>query len=231
VLPPASYELEAWVGEAWRPVPDQHRSPEEPTGRRANTIGFPEQVTSRIRVVLHHAPGATSGLSELEAWGPGELPLPVASAAVENLAWNPGDRPLPRASASFTGPSDDVAQAVDGRLSFTRYSRNRWTAYRTPNLQDWLEVDFGQPREVGRVEIFLFGDGRGVAAPMDYRIEEWNGEAWVEAPVRARSPEEPLAWALNTVVVGPVTTERVRVVFTHAPPAVAGVTELRIWPR
>ena len=29
---------------------------------------------------------------------------------------------------------------------------NRWTSYESPNATDWLEVDFGREREVGRVE-------------------------------------------------------------------------------
>ncbi len=231
VLPPVSYALEAWDGERWRAIPGQRRSPEAPAGRRANTVTFPELAAAKIRVVLHHAPGAVSGLTEFEAWGPGSVPLREPTAPVANLAWNPGDRPWPRVSASFTGPSDEAAQAVDGHLSFTRYSRNRWTAYGSPNREDWLEVDFGEPREVGRVELFLYGDGRGVAAPVAYTVQRWNGNGWEEAAVRSRSPEHPVAWAVNEVELTPQATERIRVVFTHQLPAVTGLTEIRVWPR
>jgi hypothetical protein len=150
---------------------------------------------------------------------------------VNNLAWNPGDQEYPKVSASFTFPSDAPEQAVDGRLSFTRYSRNRWTAYTSPNTEDWLEVDFGAPLPVGRVEIFLYGDGRGVAAPLDYRVEGWIGEGWQEVGPVSRNPETPTAWAVNTVTFDPIEVERLRVVFQHALPAATGVTELRLWPR
>jgi len=231
VLPPESYALEMWDGEGWRAIPGQRRSLDTPTGRRANTVTFSEVRASRVRAVLRHAPGATSGLTEFEAWGPGDLPAPDPVAPATNLAWNPGDRPWPRVAASFTGPTDDAAQAVDGRLAFTRYSRNRWTGYGSPNARDWLEVDLGEAREVGRVELFLFGDGRGVAAPAVYDVEVWTGRGWEEVVPLGRSPAAPTAWAVNTLVMEPVTTPKVRVLFTHPQPAFAGVTEIRLWPR
>ena len=248
VLPPASYEVEHWDGAAWVPVAGQRRSPETPTGRRANRVAFPELVTTKIRVVLHHRPGSTSGLTEIEAWSADTLPLAraadtadAASASdvrcgegaasaprVANLAWNPGDRDVPRVSASFTYESDRVGQAVDGRLSFTRYARNRWTAYGSPNAEDWLEVDFGKPRTVGSVELYLYGDGRGVGAPRSYRIEAWDGEAWTAVVERARTPASPRAWALNAVELEPLEISRLRVVFTHDGEMRSGLTELRV---
>lgn len=119
---------------------------------------------------------------------------------------------------------------MDGRLSFTRYARNRWTAYGSPNATDWLEVDFGEPHSVGRVDLYLFGDGRGVAAPRTIRVETWIGAAWAEAVVRTRTPALPTAWALNSLELAPVETSRLRVVFIHDLPAASGLTELRIWP-
>jgi hypothetical protein len=186
----------------------------------ANRVAFPDVSTSRIRVVLHHQPGATSGLTEIEAWSPDALPLPPA----------PAPR-VPEVRASFTGASDRVEQTVDGRFTFTRYSRNRWTAFGTPNASDWLELDFGAPRAVERVDLYLYGDGRGVAAPRSVALERWDGSGWVALPVLERIPETPTAWALNTLVVSPVEASRIRVVFTHALPAASGVTEVRVWPR
>jgi hypothetical protein len=233
VLPPTGYELQIWDGSErrWASPPEQLKRPDTPEGRRANWITLPELTTSRIRVVLQHRAGATSGLTEVEAWGAAGLPLPRPVGRADNLAWNPGDQEYPKTRASFTFSSDSVGHAVDGRIGFTRYSSNRWTAYSSPHAEDWLEVDFGAPSPVGRAELFLFGDGRGVAAPLEYRIERWTRDGWAEVPLLVRDPSEPTAWALNTVTFEPVLTERVRVIFTHALPAVSGVTELRLWPR
>jgi hypothetical protein len=171
----------------------------------------------------------------LEAWSADALPLSPAGGSTArdpaaNLAWNPGDRPYPKVSASYTSAGDQVERAVDGRLSFTRYSRNRWTAYQSPNASDWLEVDFGAARTVGKVDLYLYGDGRGVAAPRDVSVERWDGSAWVDVPVLSRTPPSPTAWALNTLEVAPVETSRLRVVFLHDLPAASGVTEVRIFP-
>ncbi len=220
VRPPASYEVELWDGSTWVAVPQQQRAPAGPEGRRANRVTFPDVGATKIRVVLHHQQGATSGLTELEAWSADPLPLSEPE----------GEPTPPRARSSFTGQTDRVEQAVDGRLSFTRYSRNRWTAYGSPNAEDWLEVDFGVPRPVGLVELYLYGDGRGVAAPAAYRIETWDGSAWVTARERARLPETPTAWALNTVEIEPMEVSRLRVVFTHDGTLRSGLTELRVQP-
>ncbi len=230
VRPPAYYALQTWTGSGWHDVAGQRRTPDQPEGRRANTVTFPEVKTSKIRVVLHHRQGCTSGFTEIEAWGPGTLPLPPATAPVPDLAWNPGGRAYPRVSASYTGPSDAAEQAVDGRIALTRYSRNRWTAYRSPNAQDWLQVDFGQERSVGSVVLYLYGDGGSIAAPKEYHVEVWTGGRWQRAAERSRVPETPMAWARNEVDIDPVRTSRVRVVFTHSARAFTGVSELRIWP-
>lgn len=229
ILPPARYDLQAWNGEAWTEIPSQTRRPLEPTGRQANRVTFPELSAARVRVLLHHQPGATSGFTEIEAWGSEGLPLTAPTAPVRNMAWNPGDQESPRVRASFTASSDDVQQAVDGQIALTRYSRNRWTAYGSPNRTDWLEVDLGEVRTVARVELFLFADGGGVAAPADYRVQLWLDGRWQDVDA-SRVPEEPLAWALNMVRIEPTETSRVRVVFSHALPQASGVSELRIWP-
>jgi hypothetical protein len=118
---------------------------------------------------------------------------------------------------------------VDGRIALTRYSRNRWTAYRSPNRADWLEVDFGEAKRVGSVELYFYGDGGGIAAPKEYHVEVWRDGAWRPVAEQSRTPEAPMAWAQNTVKFDPVGTPRVRVIFTHALPAFTGVSEMRVW--
>ena len=235
VLPPGRYELLHWDGERWSSIPGQERKPGSPEGRRANTVSFPPLETSRIRVVLEPRPGAVVGLTEVEAWGPGSLPPPPARAPVPNLAWNPGDRPFPRVTASYVREPDLPEQAVDGRVAFTRYSRNRWTAYGSPNPEDWLELDFGDAVEIGGLELFLYGDGRGVAAPVDYRVQVWDaregGEGkWVQPAIRDRRPKRPTAWAVNVVQLTPTTTKKLRVLFRHPAPAASGLSEIRVFP-
>jgi hypothetical protein len=119
-----------------------------------------------------------------------------------------------------------VEQVNDLRVGFTRYSRNRWTAYRSPNPRDWVAIDFGRVRTVRSLELFLYGDGRGIAAPRNYTIEVWNGAGWQPARERLRIPSAPRASARNVVLLNPVRASRVRVWLEHALPAWSGITEL-----
>jgi hypothetical protein len=159
----------------------------------------------------------------LEAWGSADLPLSEPVAPVPNLAMTG------TVTASYTSPHDDPAEAVDGRTAFTRYSRNRWTAYGSPNRSDWLMVAWTEPQHVERVDIYLWGDERGVGAPADLHIEVLDGASWVRVPEVERRPAVPATWARNTVVIEPMEASRLRVVFDHALPLFAGVTEVEIW--
>jgi hypothetical protein len=224
VRAPQSYEVEQWDGSAWQPVPGQIRAPVDPVGRRANVVTFPELLTEKVRLVMTHQPNASSGLSELEAWGDAELPL------------EPGNRPSPnvafganvRATASYTWQSDSVEHLNDMQIAFTRYSHNRWTAYQSPNASDRIELDLGGSKNVATIDLYLYADGRGIAPPKSFAIELWDGSQWIAAQERDRNPETPQGSARNRVSIVPTDAERVRVTFEHAAGAFTGVTEIMI---
>ncbi|MGH7593031.1 MAG: hypothetical protein ACRELE_04160, partial [Gemmatimonadales bacterium] len=220
---PARYLLEMWQNGKWESIPGQQRSPDRPQGHRANTVTFPVIRTSKLRAVLVHRPGASSGLTEIEAWTHASLPLAVPTAPPSNFAWGA------RATASFTGRSDRIDEINDMTVAFSRYSRNRWTAFGTPNASDWVELDLPTRHRVTRLELYLWGDAGGVKAPRRYVIQTWNGEAWVDARVLSQIPLRPQVSSVNTVRIAPRETDRVRVIFQHALPAATGVTELMIW--
>jgi hypothetical protein len=229
VAPPSRIDLQSWDGTAWAPIPEQSRTPAEPAGRRANVIRFPEIETTRVRAVLTHRPGARSGLTEFEAWGNGSQSIAPAPPPAGDLAYNPGDRPFPRASASFTSRFDRIETAHDGRVNFAADPPNRWTCFGSPNASDWLEIDFGAEREVGRVELALYDDRGGVQAPADYRVESWDGSSWRVAPGQRKAPASPVGGQYNEVRFDRLKAARVRVVFTHRGPARSGVSEILVW--
>jgi mannosylglycerate hydrolase MGH1-like protein/glycosyl hydrolase family 65/F5/8 type C domain-containing protein len=226
VRAPARYDVEAWRAGRWLSIPAARRAPASPEGHRANQVTFPPISTTRVRVILRPKNGAPMGLSELEVWGPAALPLSRATAATRDLAFNDGTGEYPRASASFTSESDRVEQVNDMRVALTKYSRNRWTAYGSPNPRDWVEIDFGNPKPVSAVELYLYADGGGVKAPREYGVQVWTGGAWRDAVVRSRQPERPLAPARNVVTLVPVVTSRLRVLLEHDLPAKSGISEL-----
>jgi hypothetical protein len=228
VRAPARYDVQVWRDGRWGNVPSQRRDPARAEGRRANQVSFPPLSTARIRVILVPRDGAPVGLSELEVWGAATMPLAKATAAPRDLAFNGGDTEYPHASASFTSASDRVEQVNDLRVAFTRYSRNRWTAYQSPNARDWVEIDLGTPTTVRTIELYLYGDEGAIKAPRDYSVQIWRGNAWQDAVVRSRVPERPLASARNVVTIDPAVTSRVRVLLEHDLPAKSGITELII---
>jgi hypothetical protein len=230
VIAPARLELEYHHGAAWKPVPSQQCSPPQPMGRRPNTITFPVLEIERLRVVMHHAEGGRSGLTEFEAWGPGELPYTPARPPAGNLAFNAGDEDYPKASASHSDRFGGApARAIDGKIIYQATPMNRWTSYESPDDADWLEVDFGEPKEVGRAVLHLYDDRGGVQPPADYAVQVWSGQAWREVQVASRIPEKPTGSMANTVTFSPVTASKVRIIFTHQGRAKSGVTELEIW--
>jgi hypothetical protein len=226
VRAPARYDVQLMRGGRWVNVSLARRDPARPEGRRANQVSFPPVSTAGIRVILVPRRGAPVGLSELEVWGAAALPLAPPTAAPPDLAFNTGGTRYPRASASFTGASDRVEQVNDLQVAFTRYSRNRWTAYQSPNPRDWVEIDLGTPKTVRTLELFLYEDGRGIKAPRAYSVHIWNGSGWQDARVRSRVPERPLGSARNLITLEPVATSRIRVLLEHDLPAWSGVTEL-----
>lgn len=224
VTPPQRYAVQLWRGGRWVAAPEAHRSPRMPEGRRPNVVTFSRPVrTSKVRVVLTHRPESLTGLTELEAWAHATLPLAAPAASSSNLAYHA------TVSASYTARGDSVSAVNDMRIDFGRWARDRWTTRGSPNASDWLALDFGAPRTVRTVELYLSANGGDVVAPRDYAVEYWDGARWAPARVESRTPERPTAPALDVVRIAPVRTSRLRVVLTHARPGASGVTELMVW--
>jgi hypothetical protein len=230
VRAPLRYQIELWQREHWVTEPAQVRTPSRPEGHRANTVSFAPTSTSRVRVVLIPSAGAAVGMSELEVWGSADTAVDSAMAPPRDLAFNATGVGYPRASASFTSPNDRVEHVNDLQVAFTRFSRNRWTAVGSPNASDWVEIDFGEPKSVGTIELYLWGDDERIRAPKRYSVELWDGTAWHDARVLSRQPEVPLASARNVVHLESSRTSRVRVVLEHDLPAASGITELTVLP-
>jgi hypothetical protein len=226
VRAPLRFDVEEWRNVGWHRIASSAvpMGPAVPTGHRENRVSA-HAYTPRVRVIFTPRPGSAVGLSEIEAWGP-EQSLDESRQPSPDLAFNATSAGYPRALASFTSQYDRVEDVNDLRVAFTRYSRNRWTAYGTPNPTDWLEIDFDSALVVRTIELYLWGDGTGVKAPRSISVQAWRDSTWVDVEARSRQPERPLAGARNVITVAPVRTSKLRVVFEHDLPSVSGVTEL-----
>ena len=81
IAPPKAIDLEHWDGSNWVTIPNQKRSPESPTGRRANVFRFPELATSKVRAIFTHTSGADR-FDRVRSVGTrfaGDLPCPAAA--------------------------------------------------------------------------------------------------------------------------------------------------------
>jgi len=228
--PPESFLLESWDGAQWQAISETRRHPPQPTGRRANTVTFAQRAISKLRVTLNHAAGARSGLTELEAWGGSSEPYQPAPPPAGNLAYNSSGEGFPKATASHSDRfGGQPMRAIDGKIVFIPTPMNRWTSYESPTASDWLEIDFGKPREVGRVELHVYDDRGGVQPPAKMTIEYHDGTVWREVSAAKSSPEKPVGSVMNTIRFTPVQTTKLRAVFTHQGNARSGVTEMEVW--
>jgi hypothetical protein len=230
ILAPAGYTLEFHDGSNWQPVPGQKRAPEAPAGHRPNTVQFPAREIRKLRATFTHAKGGFTGLTEFEAWGEGARPYVAPPAKPGNLAYNPTGQGFPKATASHSDVYGGVPKsAIDGRIIYKTNPVNRWTSYGSPSPSDWLEVDFGSPKEVSRAELYIFDDRGGVQAPTNYVVQVFANGEWSDAAGQVKSPATPTGGAMNTVTFSKATTSKIRVVFTHKGKAKSGVTELELW--
>ena len=198
-----------------------------PVGHRLNVIQFPPVEMERLRATFTHGEGGFTGLSEIEVWGTGVRPYVPAPPKPGNLAYNPKGQGYPRASCSFHDVYGGLPQlAIDGRINFKPTPINRWTSYGSPNKTDWLEVDFGAPKEVGRAELYIYDDRGGVQPPSDYTLQYLDNGVWRDAIDQRKTPAQPTGGIDNTVTFRPMTAAKVRILFTHRGDARSGVTEL-----
>ncbi|MBM4004121.1 MAG: carbohydrate-binding protein [Planctomycetes bacterium] len=230
VVPPDSVVVEVERAGHWMLVRFRERDFVSAEGHRPNTVVFDPIEVARLRLHFRHAAKGKTGLTEIEVWGDGALPYEPPPPPAGNLAFNRNGTGFPQIRASYSDRfGGRPERAIDGKIVYDPTPMNRWTSYESPNAVDWLELDFGEPRPIGRVELHLYDDRGGVQAPEKYTLETWDGAAWVEIPNQDRTPKRPAGGVRNTVRFAAVSTDRLRVLFTHRGQARSGLTEIEVW--
>jgi hypothetical protein len=224
IVTPVGYRLEFFDGKSWNPIPKQKRTPRRPEGHRANTIQFAAIDVQKLRVIFAHSKNGHTGLTEFEVWGAAVKDYAPAPPPAGNLAIGA------RAAASFWDRFGGVPQlAIDGKVNYRATPVNRWTSYGSTNKTDWLEITFDAPKEVSRAELYIYDDHGGVQSPANYTVEYWAEGKWHEADSQGKTPEVPAGNTVNEVRFTPVTTQKLRIIFTHRRNARSGVTEIEFW--
>lgn len=233
VSAPARIHVQVWQDDGWVALSGSDREPSfvTPVGHQPATLTCPPQDIQKLRIVLDHAAGHASGLTEIEVWGDARLPVALPGPPVGNLAYRSPGAEFPQATASHTSRFDDVRFANDGVTNFLPTPNNRWTSYESTSSSDWLEIDFGQPTEFDSAELAVYDDGGGVQAPANYVVEVWDGSKWSQVANSTFRPATPTGGQWNEVRFDRISASKVRFVFQHQGDARSGVSEVLIWKR
>ncbi|MFK3979177.1 MGH1-like glycoside hydrolase domain-containing protein [Micromonospora sp. NPDC050397] len=150
-----------------------------------------------------------------------------------------------KAGADLTATIPNLAQGATGTASYTASGTSTgaaldgfpineplWGSYGSPNTTDWYEINFGQSRAVDEARIHFRNDRatNRYRAPASYNVQYWNGSTWVNAAGQVKTPGVAQA-NYNRVRFTPVSTQRLRVQFTHASGFKTGLTEIKVYNR
>ncbi len=162
-------------------------------------------------------------------------------AGQENYALNITRQGYPRPSSSLTEKADSsLYQAIDGRIWYFPEITNYWSTRSSTSRLDWLALDFGQDRQLTKVNLYLLEDQSTFGVPDSIAIEYLDGDQWkrvkiagIEKTSGEKNGKERARMSLvgntsNTIIVEPIFARMVRVLFYHSTRHVA-LTELECY--
>ena len=160
-----------------------------------------------------------------------EVPLDPRTRV--NHAVNNDGNYFPQLSASHVGQKSTLSFLQDGNTSWYHlHPPLRWTGEGLSAETDWVALDFGFPRAVDEVKLFLLDDGEGapIAAPSSYELEYSNGGGnWKPVPGQSRTPAVPAGHMPNIVRFPEIEVTGLRVQLQNAPNRKCGMTEFEAW--
>jgi hypothetical protein len=167
-------------------------------------------------------------ITKLTAKLPAATPATAAKTLVKYAVNNDGTF-YPRVTASFSAPKTSISKVNDGNYWYTPHPPNRWTCAGSGNDSDWCQIDFGMPRAIHTVKLYLLDDGKGIVAPAKIDLHYWDGKQWQPISGQKRTPTQPTGHRANVITFPALTTARVRAVFTHQAGNASGLTEFEAW--
>ncbi|MGH2944769.1 MAG: Ig-like domain-containing protein [Solirubrobacteraceae bacterium] len=114
-------------------------------------------------------------------------------------------------SASYTSPWEDVEAINDGieppRSNDTQ--NPRWGTWPQEGTR-WAQLDWEHAVKVDSADVYFFDDNGGVRVPASWRLQYWDGDAFVDVEDASAYGTAPNQY--NEVTFDPVTTTRMRLV-------------------
>ncbi|MER6006014.1 Ig domain-containing protein [Nonomuraea angiospora] len=128
-------------------------------------------------------------------------------------------------SASYTSPWESVAAINDGidPPSSNDTVNRRWGTWPNTGSQ-WAELTWPSAQTLKSADVYFFDDADGVRLPASWKLQYWNGSAYVDVP-----GTYPIAInAYNKVTFNPISTTRLRVVLQSGQASV-GLLEVKAY--
>ncbi|TWT36732.1 Beta-L-arabinobiosidase precursor [Posidoniimonas corsicana] len=192
--------------------------------------------------------GAADGLEGLVIEG--AVPLAADKRAPEpngltpvNFAVNNDGHYYPRLEASHVTTGFPLGKIIDGNYWYHRHPPNRWTCEGTNSASDWLLLEFGKPRVIHTVKLYLLDDSSGeshpggagadalspIRPPERVELESLVDGVWSPIVVDSEALTAPAGHRPTEVRVEPHAASAIRVTLHHSADGPAGLTELEVW--
>jgi hypothetical protein len=154
-------------------------------------------------------------------------PTIVAISHPIDLAVNMARRGFPTPSASINNSTNELYQAVDGRVWFYPNVRNYWSNAGSQAAEDWFSLDFGAEKQFSSAQLYFYADDAKFKAPAKYTVQYWTGEKWADVSGSSATPKKPLANGENIITFKPVKTSKLRILFTNPKQAAVALVEVK----
>ncbi|MFB9177939.1 discoidin domain-containing protein [Dactylosporangium sucinum] len=214
---PSSYQVQYYNGSAWVNAASQVKTPSSPQANY-NVVRFTAVNTTRLRVQVTHASGFKTGLTEVKVYNRGGTSEPPPTGG-GNLATSATP------SASYTSSWESVAALNDGidPPSSNDTVNPRWGTW--PNTgEQWALLTWSSAQTLSSADVYFFDDNGGVRLPASWKLQYWNGTAYVD--VAGSSGYPTVINQYNHVTFTPVSTTRLRVLLQSGTQSV-GLLEVK----
>ena len=160
--------------------------------------------------------------------------VPLHPRNEANFAINNDGTWYPRHSASFTGPKSSLAFIHDGNTAW--YHKDpplRWTNEGSKNKKDWIEVNFGEPRPINKVKIYLLDDGKtqpvttAKSLSLHYTVKDDN--EWIPIKTNYPNPGSIEGRKPTTVSFSIINATKIRLSLVNQQGKSVGLTEFETW--
>lgn len=212
---PSAYTVQYHNGSSWVDAPSQTKSPAAPRANY-NLVRFPAISAQRIRVLATNASGARTGLTEVKVFNRGGVQPPANQAASAT------------ASASYTSAWESVDAVNDGidPPSSNDTVNPRWGTW-PESGQQWAELTWPTARTLNKADVYFFDDDQGIDMPASWKLQYWNGSAYVDVPGASGYPLAKNQY--NSVTFTATNTTRLRVLLTSNGTNSVGLLEAKVY--